>query len=216
MRQIIKAKIARAQAEHEMPGGQPEDESGLVLLDPTLTPIAFDRGAATILSYPDRVNSIRSVAECIPSEIMTAIRSRKPGELSSFELHFRRGARQYFCRAFLVETTSRPPALLFVALHLERERSDSNAFRELGNTYNLTKREQEALGYLSLGFTSKEVAQQMDISPQTVKGFLRGIMAKMGVVSRGEILARLLQHNSPAMRKQPNCEGVVRGSAQNE
>ena len=44
-----------------------------------------------------------------------------------------------------------------------------------------------------LGLTSKEVAIRMNISPNTVKAFLRLVMGKMGVTTRAGIVAKLLE-----------------------
>jgi DNA-binding CsgD family transcriptional regulator len=57
--------------------------------------------------------------------------------------------------------------------------------------YNLTARERETTGYLLHGLTSKEIAQQMNISPNTVKAFMRLVMTKMGVTTRAGIVGRL-------------------------
>jgi len=58
----------------------------------------------------------------------------------------------------------------------------------------LTDREHEVLKEIAAGLTSKEVAQRMNISPNTVKVFLRMIMMKMGVSTRSGVIAKLLEH----------------------
>ena len=40
------------------------------------------------------------------------------------------------------------------------------------------------------GFTNKEVGQRMNISPNTVKAFLKLIMMKMGVSTRSGIIGK--------------------------
>ena len=88
-----------------------------------------------------------------------------------------------------------------IALHLEKDFSASDAAQELAAKYNLTEREQEALGGILMGFSSKEVAERMNISPNTVKAFLRLIMIKMGVTRRAGIVAKILENRDamPAM-----------------
>jgi len=44
---------------------------------------------------------------------------------------------------------------------------------------------------LSEGLTSKEIAVKMNISPNTVKAFLRFIMLKLGVTTRSGILGKI-------------------------
>ena len=43
------------------------------------------------------------------------------------------------------------------------------------------------------GFTSKEIAARMKISPNTVKAFLRLIMLKLRVSTRSGIVGRILE-----------------------
>ena len=79
-----------------------------------------------------------------------------------------------------------------LALHIKREVSITDAVYQVGVGYNLTDREQEVLIGVSAGLTSKELAQRMNISPNTVKAFLRLIMIKMGVATRAGIVGKLL------------------------
>jgi len=51
----------------------------------------------------------------------------------------------------------------------------------------------EALEYLIQGLTSKEIAERMHISVNTVKAFLRLIMVKMGVTTRSGIVGMLFE-----------------------
>jgi DNA-binding CsgD family transcriptional regulator len=66
--------------------------------------------------------------------------------------------------------------------------------------YHLTDREQEALIGITMGLTCKEVAERMDISPNTVRAFLRLIMIKMGVPTRAGIVGRLHDQRSGALQ----------------
>jgi len=68
-----------------------------------------------------------------------------------------------------------------------------NAIYEAALKYNLTEREQEALKGVSMGLSNKQLAERMNISPNTVRAFLRFIMVKMGVTSRSAIVAKILQ-----------------------
>jgi DNA-binding CsgD family transcriptional regulator len=53
----------------------------------------------------------------------------------------------------------------------------------------------EALIGVAMGLTSKELATRMNISPNTVKAFLRLIMIKMGVTTRAGIVGKLFDQN---------------------
>jgi DNA-binding CsgD family transcriptional regulator len=58
--------------------------------------------------------------------------------------------------------------------------------------FKLTQREREVLEYLLQGMSSKVIANRMNLSPSTVKGFVRLIMIKTGVSSRSAIVAKIM------------------------
>jgi DNA-binding CsgD family transcriptional regulator len=83
-----------------------------------------------------------------------------------------------------------------IILYFQRDSSANNAILRVAEECGLTPREGEVLTGLSKGLTSKEIAQQLGISPNTVKTYLRLIMVKMGVTTRAAIVGRLLNHES--------------------
>jgi two-component system, NarL family, response regulator NreC len=58
----------------------------------------------------------------------------------------------------------------------------------------LTPRETEVLRLIALGHTSAEIARQLDISPRTVESHRAGIHAKLGLVTRAELVRYALGH----------------------
>ena len=58
--------------------------------------------------------------------------------------------------------------------------------------FHLTHREQEVVRLLIMGLTNKEIADRMGISANTVKGFVRLVMLKMGTSGRSGIVAKVL------------------------
>jgi len=58
----------------------------------------------------------------------------------------------------------------------------------------LTKKEQEVLFYISGGFTSKEIASAMRISPKTVEYHLTGLFKKSESTNRTECLANAIKN----------------------
>jgi DNA-binding CsgD family transcriptional regulator len=172
-------------------------EVGLVLLDPSLKIIGYDRAAAAILNYPNQQGAKPGTVSSLPKEILDLLRNRKVADLPPVKIYLGGGKDEYICRAHVVEffDGSLKPV---IALHLEKDFSASDAAHELGDKYNLTEREQEALRGILMGLSSKEVADRMSISPNTVKAFLRLIMIKMGVTRRAGIVAKILENRSNA------------------
>jgi DNA-binding CsgD family transcriptional regulator len=66
------------------------------------------------------------------------------------------------------------------------------ALAQIGQDFELTQREKETVELLIQGLTSKEIAARMEISPNTVKAFLRIVMVKMGVSTRSGILGKVI------------------------
>jgi DNA-binding CsgD family transcriptional regulator len=75
---------------------------------------------------------------------------------------------------------------------LERRSNEAAKLNEMSERFGLTAREQETVKYLLEGLTSKEIAQRMKISPNTVKAFLRLVMVKMSVSTRSGIIGRIV------------------------
>lgn len=75
---------------------------------------------------------------------------------------------------------------------LERRSDHSVKLAETSERFGLTAREQETVANLLEGLTSKEIAQRMNISPNTVKAFLRLTMVKMNVSTRSGIIGRII------------------------
>lgn len=66
--------------------------------------------------------------------------------------------------------------------------------------YSLTPREQEITRGVARGLSNQEIAAELYLSPHTVRGHLKAIFAKVGVGSRGELVAKLFaEHYGPAL-----------------
>lgn len=171
------------------------EESGMVLLDESLMPIAVDSGAQAILngSHQSHIRPGGSYP-CIPSRVLTRIRKCPVENLSSLEIPLQLGERHYVCRAFIVESHNGHGVRSQVALYLKRNNSSALTIHQLGLQFNITERESEVLLHMATGLSSREVAQRMKISMNTTKTVLRRVMFKMGVASRREILAKVFQN----------------------
>lgn len=61
-----------------------------------------------------------------------------------------------------------------------------------GISDTLTERESEVLALISRGFSNKQIAQALDISPETVKSHVKHIFLKLAVNTRAEAVSRTL------------------------
>ena len=52
---------------------------------------------------------------------------------------------------------------------------------------SLSPREQEVAAYVCLGYTNKQIAQKLSISPETVKSHVRNVLIKFNLGSRSEL-----------------------------
>ena len=170
-------------------------DQGLALIDLAFQPIAMDEGAASILSAisdETRSSTEEGVSEALPAAILEQIRLLALPESASKEMRFIAANQCYSARACLMQSGESTASAGWIVLRLERNAHASDALAVLSTTCRLTQREKEALSALAIGLTSKEVAQRMNISPSTVKMFLRLIKIKTGARNRADIVARLL------------------------
>lgn len=64
--------------------------------------------------------------------------------------------------------------------------------------YELTAREEEIVGLISRGLATTEIALQLHLSRHTVRDYVKAIFDKLGVSSRGELVAKLFaEHYHP-------------------
>jgi DNA-binding CsgD family transcriptional regulator len=66
--------------------------------------------------------------------------------------------------------------------------------------YRLTEREQEITRAVARGLSNAEIAAELFLSTHTVRDHLKAVFGKLGVTSRGELVAKLFaEHYGPAM-----------------
>jgi DNA-binding CsgD family transcriptional regulator len=111
---------------------------------------------------------------------------------SVFVKEFKAGRRHYLCRAFLINSHTEEPGQPTTAVLLERGPAGLVPLSQVCQQFKLTQREREVLEYLLQGMSSKVIANRMNLSPSTVKGFVRLIMIKTGVSSRSAIVAKIM------------------------
>ena len=190
-------------------------EEGLVVLTMSLEPIGADEGAAAILNIPCAVGEASVLS--LPENIREAL-GRNKDDLFSAKMNFRIGKDAYNCRAFLMQRQNEDIEPM-IALHMQRDTSVPNAIDIVASQYHLTEREQEVLRGIAIGLTSKETAERMNISPNTVKSFLRIIMIKMGAATRSGIVGKLLEYSNATTGMNGNISmngnGSINGNGSN-
>jgi DNA-binding CsgD family transcriptional regulator len=176
----------------------PFPHMGLLLLDSSMNPIAMNQEAAQILSYPQKPSTPTGLDSFLSNKIRSTLFSHEAGQKVSLVGEFQSGRRLYVCRAYRTEPTAngKRTSQPFVAVLLERGSAGPISLGQVAQKFNLTSREQEVLQYLLQGLTSKEIATRMEISPNTVKAFLRLIMVKMGVSTRSGIVGKAVTAKS--------------------
>ena len=167
---------------------------GLIVVDASLSVIASNAEALQVLAFPERPEKIHNLDSWLANKVRSRLLQRSPIRVVN-ELHSAK--RTYLCRSFLLDRSgthkngsTQSPGLLIVMM--ERKSNEATMIAEIAQRYNLTAREQETVQFLVEGFTSKEIAQRMKISPNTVKAFIRLVMVKMDVSTRSGIIGKIV------------------------
>ncbi len=178
-------KQASADTPRSIPAGE-----GIALVDGNFRPIAISTEAEAILytigGSPDGPDGKAGLSP----NLLTLLNARSESNTAPIFLTAR--GREYSCRVFELRTWSDdiiPPVL---ALYFKQERSVVETVFQVSEEYHLTDREQEALIGVAMGLSSKELAVRMNISPHTVKAFLRLVKIKMGSSTRAGIVGKLI------------------------
>lgn len=194
-------------------------EEGMVVLTMSLELIGADEGATAILSRSNLDDpSLDDEKVCIPDEIREILgrnRFENNNDALISKMHFRTGKEVYNCRVFVMQPNDLEDGQPMLALHMQRDTSVPNAIEMVSSQYHLTDREQEVLRGIAVGLTSKETAERMNISPNTVKSFLRIIMIKMGAATRSGIVGKLLEYSNTTNNNGNGTNGNGHGHSTN-
>ena len=163
--------------------------SGFLLLDASLNLIASNTEALQILAYPSKPERIKQL------NVFLSDRIRGVLDYQSLEgngvREYQSGRRRYICRKFEIDCNGRYSLQPAVAMLFERTATPDLALEEVCRQFDLTQRERETVELLVQGLTTKEIANRLSISPNTVKAFVRIVMVKMSVSTRSGIVGRL-------------------------
>jgi len=164
--------------------------AGIVLLDSSLQAVYANEEALEILSYPENGRKNGS-----PDAFLNKrIRSLFPDPSRTTALTgLISGRRRYLFRTFSLRSATNDASQTATAVLIERNLRPSVDISQFAEQFHLTPREREAVEFLVRGLTSKEIADRMSISPNTVKALLRFVMIKVGVSNRSGIIGKILQ-----------------------
>jgi len=165
--------------------------NGFLLLDAGLNLIAANNPALQILCFPSAADRIKQPKVSLADRVRITLLDHEHQGGTAFVKEFRSGKRRYICKSFQVECGRNYSLQPAFAVLLERDTANSHsALAEIAEQFGLTQRERETVEFLLQGLTSKEIATRMNISPNTVKAFLRMVMVKMRVSSRSGIVGK--------------------------
>lgn len=171
-------------------------DNGFLLLDAGFNLIASNPSALQILSFPSGHDRIKQPEVFLATQVRLVLTDHESSNDGGapFVRELKSGKRRYICRSFQLGGNALNPLQPAFAVLLERDESSTSwALAELSQQFNLTQRERETIKFLLQGLTSKEIAIQMKISPNTVKAFLRLVMVKMNVSTRSGIAGKVAE-----------------------
>lgn len=160
---------------------------GLVLTTLGLDPIYINSAALEILAYPPYSSTSMSDVRTSLCHVL-----RTDSFEPSTPVAFVSGRRQYLCRSMLLDSRVGAAQPHVVALLLERRPREPMPLADMSRRFRLSRREAETIRHLVHGLTTKEVAQQMCVSPNTVKQFVRTAMSKIGATTRSGLVGKIL------------------------
>ena len=174
--------------------------AGFLLLDASLQPIYASEEALAILSYLEAPSRNKDFGNSLQSRIRSLLHNNgnHNGHHNGFSpskfLHeVASGKRCYQLRAFSVKSNLGIVRGRAIALLLERNHRGALNLESAALKFRLTPRERETVDLLLQDLTTKQIANRMDISPYTVKAFLRSVMLKVRAENRTGIVGKILQ-----------------------
>jgi len=83
-----------------------------------------------------------------------------------------------------------------------------DSFDVLGHDVGLSPRESNVLALVTRGFSNQEIADQLYLSINSVKTYIRSAYRKVGVTSRAQAVAWAIQHGFSAERSDHAAKGI--------
>ncbi len=71
---------------------------------------------------------------------------------------------------------------------LELHEIDTNVYQKFSSLYTLSKRQIECLFYMALGFSIKEIANTIHLSPRTIETHIKALKLKLNINLRSQLV----------------------------
>jgi DNA-binding CsgD family transcriptional regulator len=173
-------------------------EPGLIVVDTSAKVVGSNAEVLQILTFPEQPRNIHNLGVWLAKKVRSSlVQGRSPTGLAG---KVQSARRTYLCRSFPLDlpenhnshSNGSDQSGKLTIVMIERKSHESTTIAEISERFGLTAREQETVQFLREGFTSKEIAQRMKISPNTVKAFIRLVMVKMGASTRSGIVGMIV------------------------
>ena len=165
---------------------------GFILVDSNFSPIFMNPEAAAILNYAEEKKGVPPNLKRLAEKFKGLVTGLRSGSKGFYSAKIQSGRRNYQCTLFSLNPSCQGEQIVVSAIMLERNSRPPDF--ELTDRFSFTQRERQVVQLLALGLTTKEIAGRLGISPNTVKTFLRLVMAKTEVTTRSGIIGKLLQN----------------------
>jgi DNA-binding CsgD family transcriptional regulator len=187
----------RPELKREMSFEKDLEKAGIVLMDAYFRPLAIDSGATSVLIAFSRerrggFGPALSPADMVARGLEELTLSFQNEHNENTIVYFSVDNSTYTGRIYRLEPQNGSSSAM-IALYLSKNATAEDSLGLTAFEYRLTARERETLLGMVIGLTNKELAQRMDISPSTVKAFVRVVMAKMGVTKRAGVVAKVFE-----------------------
>lgn len=165
---------------------------GLIVVDSSLNLVASNLEAIQILTFPRHPPQGSRLRALLARQIRDRLVHSPAATPPGFVNEFPSARRTYCCRAVPLNLDINAGAPPNIVLMLERKTNGLCTIAEVLRQFGLTKRETITVQLLFQGLTGRQIAEEMKISPNTVKAFIRLIMLKTGVSTRSGILSKII------------------------
>lgn len=198
----------RKGVEGTLPKDRPEangghsSSAGFLLLDTSFRSLYANQEALAVLTYPGNPSKNSNFDAFLKARVQSLFTGSNGSRQLKCDGSLASGRRRYKLRVFSVRSPLANGFKPAVAVLFERSQKQQKVdLSYLSGRYRLTPRELETVDHLVQGCNTKQLADRMGISPNTVKAFLRSIMMKMGADTRAGIIAKILQASNSVSRE---------------